>query len=180
MIYDTNDLLKMYKTKYLIRKKIEERIIFKIGFNLFSDKRIISYESVISKKYPNAIFTFDSAFYLLDLTDVMPEKYHLATLQDSYNIKDVEVVQSYQLDHIFFWGKTTMNLEDGPILIYDKERMLIELVRFKNQFALDYYKEIIKAYRKIADELDGNKVREYLSHFIHGEAYFKAIMEEVY
>lgn len=179
MIYDTNDLLKIYKTKYMIKKKIGEGVIFKIGFNIFSDKRIISYESVISKKYPQAIFTLNSAFYLFDLTDVLPEKYHLATLQDSYNINDVKIVQSYQLDHIFYLGKTKIDLEDGPISIYDKERLLIELVRFKNQFPLDYYKEIIKAYRKITDELNGNKIKEYLSHFIYGDSYFKIIMEEV-
>lgn len=32
--------------------------------------------------------------------------------------------------------------------------MLIELIRNKNTFAFDYYKEIISNYRKIANEID--------------------------
>ena len=30
-----------------------------------------------NKKYPNAIFTMDSTFYYWDLTDVIPDKFHL-------------------------------------------------------------------------------------------------------
>ncbi len=39
-------------------------------------------------------------------------------------------------------------VESATINIYDKERMLIELIRNKNQMAFDYYKEIISNYRK--------------------------------
>ena len=39
--------------------------------------------------------------------------------------------------------------------------MLVELVRSKNKFSFDYYKELISSYRKIINNLDIQAVQEY-------------------
>jgi hypothetical protein len=50
-----------------------------------------------------------------------------------------------------------MDLSSEIIRIYDKERLLIELIRLQNRFPYDCYKEIILNYRAIADSLDSNR-----------------------
>ena len=49
-------------------------------------------------------------------------------------------------------GKTKMNYDGVDIVIYDKERLLVELIRNKRKFSFDFYKEIIASYRKIVHE----------------------------
>ena len=58
-------------------------------------------------------------------------------------------------------GKTTMNYDGVDIVIYDKERLLVELIRNKRKFSFDLYKELIANYRKIVHELDMTLVAEY-------------------
>lgn len=43
------------------------------------------------------------------------------------------------------------------IKIYDKERMIIELIKNRKTPGFDYYKEIIVNYRKIKDSLNTKK-----------------------
>ena len=62
MILLYKELIKKYKSNYIIKKLIEEEKIFKIEKGVYSDKKDVNYLEIISKKYPNAIFTMDSAF----------------------------------------------------------------------------------------------------------------------
>lgn len=103
-------------------------------------------------KYPNAIFTLNSAFYYHGLTDVIPNLYFMATSKEITRIRDKRVKQKYE---------NSTGLELGAIKIYNKERMLIELIRNKNNLPFDYYKEILLNYRKIINELDIQTIQEY-------------------
>ena len=58
-------------------------------------------------------------------------------------------------------GKTKMNYDGVDIVIYDKERLLVELIWDKRKFSFDFYKEIIASYRKIVHEIDMALVAEY-------------------
>lgn len=54
-----------------------------------------------------------------------------------------------------------MNYDGVDIVIYDKERLLVELIWDKRKFSFDFYKEIIVSYRRIIYELDMTLVDEY-------------------
>ena len=47
------------------------------------------------------------------------------------------------------------------INIYDRERLLIELIRKKKQIPFDYYKEVLLNYRKILPQLDIQAIQDY-------------------
>lgn len=81
-------------------------------------------------------------------------------------------------NHFFETGKTEINYNN--VNIYNKERMLIELVRNKNSIAFDYYKEIISNYREIADEIDMSLLAGYLKKFTNGKNIFEIIHREVF
>ena len=69
MILLYKDLIQQYKSDYKIKKLIEEGKIFKIEKGIYSDNNNINYLEILTKKYPNAIFTMESAFYYHNLTD---------------------------------------------------------------------------------------------------------------
>lgn len=60
-------------------------------------------------------------------------------------------------------GKTTIEYDGVDITIYDRERLLVELIRNKRKMPFDLYKELITSYRKIIHEIDIAAVTEYAS-----------------
>ena len=83
MLYFYKDLRKEYKSDIKIKRLIKENRIYKIERGIYSDKKNVNYLELIKFKYPNAIFTLDSAFYYHNLTDVIPEKIVLAIKRDN-------------------------------------------------------------------------------------------------
>lgn len=62
-------------------------------------------------------------------------------------------------------GLAKCKIEEAELFIYDKERLLIELVRYKTKLSYELYKEVINNYRKIKNELDFMKVYKYAQVF---------------
>ncbi len=180
MIYNHKEIKEKYKSDYQINKAIENKEIYKIEKNIYSDTKNINYLEMLSKKYTNAIFTMDSAFYFHNLTDVIPNKINLATKRNALRIKDDKIIQIFISEKLFEIGKTQMIVEGATINVYDQERMLIELIRNKNQIAFDYYKEIISNYRKRINDLDVSKIEEYIEVFPHEEHIYDILQREVF
>lgn len=169
----------MYNNDRKIKEALAKGNLFKIEYGLYSDKKNNSKLEVISKKYNNLIFNSDSAFFYHGLTDNIPLKYYLASGKKSRKIYDDNIVQSFITEKYFNIGASFIYYNNIKIRIYDKERMLIELVRNKNKISYDMYKEIINNYRDIIGSLNMLKLQKYLECFNDGEKYLKIIQEEV-
>ena len=180
MIYRYKELKKIFGGDYQIKNALKTKKIFKIDVGIYSDIEYPNNLEVITKKYPDAIFTLDSAFYFHNLTDVIPKKINLATKRNALRMQNDKISQSFIKDDLFETGKTTINIENTEIPVYDKERMLIELIRNKKHTAFDYYKEIINNYRKIINELDTYKLQEYIEKFPNDEYIYNTIQMEVF
>ncbi len=180
MIMTYREAYKKYKNDYGINNAISNKEIFKIGRGLYSDKKNIDPVIVYSKKYQNAVITLDSAFYYYKLTDYIPDKIYLAIARHARPIKDKNIVVSYIDDAIIDSGKTTVKIDNEDVNIYDKERLLVELIRKRNQIPFDYYKEIITAYRKISDKLDMAKLEKYMALFKNEANIGDALLREVF
>ena len=180
MIYNYKELLKKYENDYQISLALNKNEIWKVEEGIYSDTEYPSETAIIAKKYPNAIFTMDNAFYAYGLTDVIPRKYHLAIRQNRKKIIDPKVESIYISKEFFEIGKTTLTVNNAVVNIYDKERMLIELVRNKNQIPYDYYKEILNNFRDNVEDLEIRKIQQYIKHFKNGDLIFRTIRNEVY
>ena len=180
MILLYKELIKQYKNDYEIKKLIRTGKIIKIEKGIYSDNNNVNYLEVLTKKYPNAIFTLDSAFYYHNLTDVIPEKECLALRRNSTKISDDRVKVIYYQDKFFEMGKSILRVNGVEISIYDKERMLVELIRNRKTLGFDYYKEIIGNYREIKDSLNTKKIAEYISKFAIEDYLYDVIMKEVF
>lgn len=180
MVYTHKELKAIYGSNYQIQKAVKEGKLYKIEMGIYSNKQHNHYLDIFTKKYPNAIISGESAYYYHNLTDIIPTKIFMTTERTSGRFNDDFIEQSYSVDSYFNLGKTIIEFEGVKINIYDKERMLIELVKNKRNTAYDYYKEIIDNYRKEKDRLDLYKLYEYACVYPNGEKIISIIQDEVF
>lgn len=180
MVYSFQEMLKKMGTKNNVEKAVKKGEIYKLKNNIYSDKKYINPIVVVSKKYPSGVITMDSAFYYYNLTDVIPQKVYIATNRNSNKIIDDKIVQIFMHKDILYKGKVEVEIDNCIVNIYDKERLLIELIRKRAFIPFDYYKEIIGNYRQISDELDMYKIEEYVSMFKNEVSLFDILQREVF
>ena len=143
-----------------IKKAVASGKLYKIEKGVYSDRPYEPTLAVIAAKYPSAVFTMNSAFYYHGLTDDISEKYYLATDKNASKIRDKRVVQVFE-NGSYTLGAEAAVVEGVTIRMYNKERMLIELLRHKNQLPFDYYKEVLSNFRKIIEELNMQDIQDY-------------------
>lgn len=179
MVLTYKECIEKFGSDYLLKKAIDEGKIFQKEKGIYSLQKSCSELEIISVKYPRSVFSRESAFYYHSLTDVIPDYYYLATLRSDSRIKDVRIRQSFLKADIFEMGQTQMQRNNVIINIYSLERMLIELMRFKNKLPLDYYKEIILNYRNRVEVMDIARVEEYAEKFKNADKLMDMIQMEV-
>ena len=180
MLYFHKELKEKLKSDYQIQKAVSNKEYFKIENGLYSDIEFVNPLEIICKKYPEAIFTSDSAYYYYDLTDVIPDYFYLATKRTDTRINDKNIKQIFIPNDLFEFGKIQIEIENIRVNIYDEERMLVELIRKRNIIPFDYYKEIISNYRRKADKLDIYKIQEYISYYKNELSLYDTLMREVF
>ncbi len=180
MILNYKECIDKYGNDYQLGKAVAEELIYRVESGLYSTEPYSTELEIIVKKYPNAILTGEYAFYCHDLTDVIPEKYFIATKAKAAKLSDPRIVQIYIRDDLLMLGVTEKDINGVTVKIYDKERMLIELLRNKNSMPYDLYKEIIGNYRKIIEELQIWRIQEYADIFPKSKLIKKALEEEVF
>lgn len=155
------ECLEKYGSDYMIQKKVDAGELFRVAKAIYSEKEHVPELAVLAYQYPSAVLTMHNAFYMYGLTDVVPDDYDLATDRDATKIHDKRVKQYFVPKGFFDQGIVTIDYKGYPIRIYSKERMLIELLRYKTKLPYDYYKEILLNYRRIASKLDMQAVQDY-------------------
>ena len=104
----------------------------------------------------------------------------MATDSHARKIESENIVQLFVDGKILNEGKVTENIEDEYVNIYDKERLLVELIRKRNQISFDYYKELISSYRESSDKLDMYKIEKYLALYKNEVNLSNALLREVF
>ena len=179
MLLTYKECLDKYGSDYQLKKEIASGSLFMREKGIYSTKRNNPEIDIIMLKYPKTVCTGKSAYYYHSLTDEIPDHYYLATRRTDTRIRDPRVIQSFLKDEIFYAGITEIQYNNSNIRIYDRERMLIELMRFKGKMPMDYYKEIINNYRKSSFELDFGIVEDYAAMFKSGAKLMHMIQMEV-
>lgn len=179
MLLSYKECIERYGSDYKLKQELEKGKLHQLDRGLYSDGLRYSEKELISLKYPRAVFTGMSAFYYHGLSDVIPDYYTLATKRQDTRINEPDIKQCFIKDDLFNIGIITMNSDGTTIKIYNIERMLIELIRSRSKYPLDYYKEIINNYRKRISEMDFVKLEEYASKFNNRKKIMEAIQLEV-
>lgn len=179
MILSYQEAVNQYGSEYRLLQAISANMIFKQESGIYSTEKYETELGIITKKYPKAVLSGEYAFYMHGLTDLIPEKYVLATPSKAAKITDTRVRQEYVSNSVFLLGIEEKNVDGSTVRIYDKERMLIELLRHKNTMPYDLYKEILLRYRECISDLEIWRIQEYVRVFPKSKMIAKALDEEV-
>ncbi len=165
MLYDYDEIIKLCKGYTNFHNAINKKKIFKIEKGIYSTKKDVNPFEVFVKKHKNIIFTMESALYYLGISDQIPNKYYIATDKDATKYKEKNVKQYFVHNNLVNLGTRDFTHYGVKIKIYNKERLLLELIKYKNKLPFDYYKEAIQYYRDHIDELNIRLVQNYLKDF---------------
>ena len=172
--------LRKYGSDYYIQKKIDAGELFKIDKGIYSLEKHVPEVAFLSYKYPNAIVTMKTAFYLYGLTDTIPDVCDLATTRDAAKIVDKRVKQYFVPKDFLQDGLEKFDYEGYKINIYSRERMLIELLRYKSKLPFDYYKEIILNYRKLLPQMNIQKIQDLALNAPKSNKIIESLQMEVF
>ena len=95
-------------------------------------------------------------------------------------IDNENIIQLFVDKKILDEGKSVEKIDDENVNIYDRERLLVELIRKRNQIPFDYYKELISNYRAYSNKLDMYKIEKYISLYKNESNLSDALLREVF
>ena len=180
MLKTRSECLEEYGSDYSINRLVDEGKLYKVDKGMYSEEEYVPELAILAHRYPKGIITMDTAFYLYGLTDEVPDVCTMATKREAAPIRDLRVKQVFMPKELLDVGVTTIEYEGYTLQIFDKERMLIELVRYKSKLPYSYYKEIIGYYRKLLPQLNSEKIRDYAEMVPKSEKVLRTLQEEVY
>ena len=179
MVYTYKECIELFGSHYALAQAISLKKIFKIKEGIYSNAKKPKLLEIFVKEHNDAVFTLESAFYYFGISDVIPDNYVVATDKDASKYKENYIQQYFINGGLINIGVTQITYNGVNIKIFNKERLLIELIRYKNKIPFDYYKEIINYYRNHLNDIDLSLVAEYLDSFPKKKLITKTIQLEV-
>jgi len=165
MLYTYKESIALFGSHYALMKEVENKRIFKIKNGLYSTERKPKDLAVFVKEHKDAVFTLESAFFYLGISDTIPEDYSIVTDRNATKCKEADVKQYFENKNLVELGVISHQFNGTEIRVFNKERLLIELARYRDKIPYDYYKEIVKYYRDHLDDISICLVLEYLELF---------------
>ena len=77
MLKSRDECLKEYRSNYFVDELVRSKKLFKIEKGIYSDNKNVPLLAVLSFKYPNAVITMQTAFYIYGLITVLISVYVL-------------------------------------------------------------------------------------------------------
>lgn len=160
----TSELLNLNVTKQGIKKYVENGLIEKVSHGLYMDTKQFKDEYfIIQKKYPNVIFSYNTALHILNLTNRTPIIIDITLLRGKttrmkYNIH--YVCEKYYSVGII----ETTSPSGNPIKVYNAERCICDILRTEDEFDLELQNRVLNYYFN-SREKDIDKLLEYANIF---------------
>ena len=179
MIYNYEECIKQFGNDYQIKKAMTSGKLFKIGSGLYSSEKKVKDIEIFVKTHKGMVFTMESALYYLGISDAIPDKYVIATDKDSTKYKGSDIKQYYMNNDTISIGVINILFNGSLLPVFNKERMLIEVIRYKNKLPFDYYKEVVNYYRSHINDIDLSLVLDYLESFPKKQLITNTIQMEI-
>jgi len=180
MIYDYEEVIKACKGYTRFINALNKKKIFKIAKGIYSNEKNPNPFEIFVKKHKNVVFTMESALFYSGVSDYIPTKYYIATDKDATKYKDNNIKQYFDNSKLLGLGVIEHKHLGVKIKMYNKERMLLELIRYKNKMPFDYYREVIKYYRDNIEEINIRLIQDYLEQFPKKEFIQRILTAEVF
>lgn len=142
--------LKIYKSQ--IRFYINKGIIEKVSHGLYMDTKLFKDEYfILQKKYPSAIFSYNTALHILNLTNKTPSEIDITVprnkkVKGNYNVHRVS-------DNYYEIGIIEVQSPfDNPVKVYNPERCICDMLRTEKEFDLELQNRILNYYFSSKDK----------------------------
>jgi hypothetical protein len=182
-VWSYSEIKEKFGTANEVQKKLGAHEIFHIERDVYSDSHTADELLVLIKRYIeplNGVLTLDDAFYFHHLAAEKPTHHFIATKKEGTRFADSRAVQVFVPNGLVDVGKVFLSYDGQKIPVYDLERTLIELERFRNRIPNRLYKEVVYSYRDRIQDLDQGKLFTYLRKFPREERIKRDIFLEVF
>ena len=171
----TRDFEKLGISRPSIQGYIDKKIIRKVSRGLYIDNSLIEDEFyILQQKFSNIIFSYNTACYLLNLSDRAPYRIDVTTLNHNNMSEDLDI--HYVSKDKFNIGIIEIESPySNPIRIYNAERCVCDILKSPDSVELEVYNKIINNYFKQKNK-DLSTLEEYSKIFNVYEK-FEHIME---
>lgn len=162
-------------SKTLIPELINQKILRKVAYGIYIDNNLIEDEFyILQKKFSNIVFSYNTACYLLNLSDRVPYKIDITTINHN-NINENLNIHYISKDKFDIGITEIESPYSNLIKIYNAERCICDLLKNPNAVDLEVYNKIINNYFKQKNK-DLTTLEEYSKIFnVHEK--FEHIME---
>lgn len=159
----TSDFIKMNISKPLIKKYVEKGVIRKVAHGLYIDSNLLQDDNyILQQRYPNAIFSYNTAFYYLNLSYKAPIKIDISINNKKRVVGDYNI--HYVSDKYYEIGIVEMkSILGNPIKVYNAERCICDMLK-SEKFDLELQNNILDNYFR-SDEKDIDRLLEYSKIF---------------
>lgn len=162
-------------SKTLIPELIKQEIIRKVAYGIYIDNNLIEDEFyILQKRFSNIVFSYNTACYLLGLSDRSPYKIEITTINHNNINEDLDI--HYVSNDKFDIGLIEIESPySNPIKIYNAERCICDILKNPESVDLEVYNKIINNYFKSRNK-NLSLLEEYSKIFnVHEK--FEHIME---
>lgn len=162
-------------SKTLIPELIKQEIIRKVAYGIYIDNNLIEDEFyILQKRFSNIVFSYNTACYLLKLSDRAPYKIEVTTINHNNINENLDI--HYVSNDKFEVGIIEIESPySNPIKIYNAERCICDILKNPESVDLEVYNKIINNYFKSRNK-NLSLLEEYSKIFnVHEK--FEHIME---
>lgn len=144
----TKDLEKIGISKTRIPELLKENILRKVSHGIYIDNKLIEDEFyVLQKRFSNIVYSYNTACYLLGLSDRAPYKLEVTTINHNNINEDIDI--HYICKEKFEIGIIEIESPYSNLIkVYSEERCICDLLRNQNAVDIELYNKIIKEYFK--------------------------------
>ena len=151
----TKELANLKINRYFLSEMEKEGILERIKRGVYrSTEEVLENEIIeVSKLIPNGVFCLETALEYYDLSTNAPYEYKIAI-----PMKSRVIIPEYPPIKIIYFPDKTYNLGisekeiDGNIIkIYDMEKTICDIARYRNKIGQDIFTESLKEYMKKTD-----------------------------
>ena len=165
VILNYKEAMKYYGNDYVLKQEILSGNIFKIEKGIYSDKLAPDELAILGKKYDNFIITLQSALLYYGLSDYIPDLPTIITVENSFHISKKLCKQYYTNKKYYNIGVDIIYIDNTSLKIFNKERLLIEVIRYETKISGEEYNHILRKYRNMNKNLDFGKIFNYAENF---------------
>ena len=142
----TSELVKLKIFKSKINDYIKNGIIEKVSHGLYMDTNKFKDDYyILQKKYPSAIFSYNTALHILNLTNKVPSEIDITVprnkkVRGNYNVH-------HSSENYYNIGIIEVKSPIGnPVKVYNAERCICDMLRNEREIDLELQNRILNYY----------------------------------